>query len=59
MNTIAKTVCWATVILAVAGLSSLGQIDKASATTLLIVLPILAVVSLKGGCMQVFGGKAR
>ena len=52
MSTVAKAVCWAIVILAMAVAKSMGVISFASGTTMLIVLPILAVLSLRGriGC---------
>ena len=52
MSTVSKAVCWAIVILAMAVAKSTGVISSASGTTMLIVLPILAVLSLRGrtGC---------
>ena len=52
MPTVTKAVCWAIVILAMAVAKSMGVISSASGATMLIVLPILAVLSLRGrkGC---------
>ena len=52
MSTISKAICWAIVILAMAVAKSMGIISAESGTTMLIVLPILAVLSLRGqaGC---------
>ena len=52
MSTVTKAICWAIVILAMAVAKSMGVISSASGTTMLIVLPVLAVLSLRGqtGC---------
>ena len=52
MSTFSKAVCWAIVILAMAVAKSTGVISAESGMTMLIVLPILAVLSLRGrmGC---------
>ena len=52
MSIVTKAVCWAIVILAMAVARSMDIISPQSGTTMLIVLPILAVLSLRGrmGC---------
>ena len=52
MSTASKAICWAIVILAMAVAKSMGVISSASGTTMLIVLPVLAVLSLRDqtGC---------
>ena len=52
MSTFSKAVCWAIVILAMAVAKSTGVISAESGTTMLIVLPVIAVLSLRGrtGC---------
>ena len=52
MSTVTKAICWAIVILAMAVAKSMGVISSASGMTMLIVLPALAVLSLRGqtGC---------
>ena len=54
MSTVTKAICWAIVILAMAVAKSMSVISSASGTTMLIVLPVLAVLSLRGqtGCSQ-------
>ena len=48
MTHIAKSVCWAAAMIAVAILSIFGVIEREVATTLFIVLPIAAATSLSG-----------
>ena len=48
MTHIAKSVCWAAAMIAVAILSIFGVIEREVATTLFIVLPIVAATSLTG-----------
>ena len=52
MSTVTKAICWAIVVLAMAVAKTMGVISSASGTTMLIVLPVLAVLSLRGqtGC---------
>jgi len=49
MSNIAKGLCWAAAILLVALGNRLGLIGDKTANTLFIVLPIVAVMSLRGG----------
>ena len=48
MTTLSKALCWAFAMLFVAVGLRLGLMDRKAATTLLIILPILAVLSLRG-----------
>ena len=48
MTTISKALCWAAAILGVAVAGTLGMIDQASTTTLLIVLPVAGWMALGG-----------
>jgi hypothetical protein len=48
MTTISKAICWALAMLFVAAGLRLGFMDRKAATTVLIVLPLLAVLSLHG-----------
>ena len=48
MTTISKAVCWASAMLFVAVGLRLGFMDRRAATTMLIILPILAVLSMRG-----------
>lgn len=54
MSNIYKGVAWAAAILFTAALKSYGMISEDMSSTLLIVLPIVAVMSLRGesGCHQ-------
>lgn len=49
MQQITKGLAWASAIIAIAIASLLGVIASDVATTLIIVLPILAVLSINGG----------
>lgn len=46
MSPIAKSICWAAAMLGVAILSAFGMIERTAATTMFIVLPVLAATSL-------------
>lgn len=48
MNAIRNAIFWAAAILALATASALGFIAKDVASTLMIVLPIVAILSLNG-----------
>jgi hypothetical protein len=48
MTILSKALCWAFAMLFVAVGLRLGLMDRKAATTLLIILPILAVLSLRG-----------
>jgi hypothetical protein len=48
MTTVSKAICWALAMLFVAAGLRLGFMDRGAATTVLIVLPLLAVLSLRG-----------
>jgi len=55
MAGIRKAICWATVILVVGAAGRFGLIDEGSATTLLIVLPVIAWMALSGrGCCPIW-----
>lgn len=47
MNTVSKAICWALAILIVAAAMRFGFMDRETATTVLIVLLVLAVLSLR------------
>ena len=53
MSTISKALCWAAVIIATALAKANGFISHESGLTMLIVLPVIAVLSLRGksGCV--------
>lgn len=57
MTTASKAVCWAVAMLFVAAGAHFGFMDRDAAMTVLLVLPIVAVLSLTGrlGC----AGRAR
>ncbi len=48
MNVIAKSACWAAAILLVAAGNALGLVADKAADVLLIVLPIVAVMAIRG-----------
>ena len=48
MTTVTKAICWALAMLFVAAGLRLGFMDREAATTVLIVLPVLAALSLRG-----------
>ncbi|HXE04324.1 MAG TPA: hypothetical protein VN518_06835 [Methyloceanibacter sp.] len=52
MRAVTHALCWAIMLLAAAAAARFGVMDKGSATTLLIVLPIAAWTALTGrGCV--------
>lgn len=48
MTILTKALCWASAMLFIAVGLRLGLMDRKAATTMLIILPILAVLSLRG-----------
>ena len=53
MRAILKSLCWAFVMLVMAAAIRFGFMDRLAATTMLYVLPVLAILSLGGnwrGC---------
>lgn len=61
MNNILRALAWAAAIMAVALASAIGWVSEDFAQTMVIVLPIMAVMSLRdaGGCAPcpLFSGK--
>jgi hypothetical protein len=49
MSAILKSLCWAMVMLFMAAGIRFGFMDRSAATTMLFVLPVLAVLSLRSG----------
>ena len=49
MNAVLGSLCWAAVMLFMAAGIRFGFMDRSAATTMLYVLPVLAVMSLRGG----------
>ena len=49
MSAILKSLCWATVMLFIAAGIRFGFMDRSAATTMLFVLPVLAILSLRSG----------
>jgi hypothetical protein len=50
MNDIAKGLCWGAAIVLLAVGNYLGLIDDKTAGTLFVVLPVTAVITMRGGC---------
>ena len=50
MDKMTKGLCWAGAILLLAASNYFGLVDDKTAGTLFIVLPLVAVLSLGGGC---------
>lgn len=50
MNAVLKSLCWAGAMLCVAGGIRLGFMDRGAGITVLLILPILAVITLRQRC---------
>ena len=48
MTTLTKALCWASAMLFIAAGLRFGFMDRRAATTMLLILPILAVLSMHG-----------